>query len=160
MIMTYLKNSIVEKLNFFFHKYQVNILTISIGIIYLWFGLLKFFPNWSPAEGLATKTLSILVFHAIDNNILIIILALVEVFIGISLIIRIKTKALMYLVFIHMFGTFAPFFLMTEITFNKPPFGFSIIGQYILKNIVIISGLIIVFSKNNHQIKYQNEKTV
>jgi uncharacterized membrane protein YkgB len=145
--MSSIKNIFVVKIHQFSDKHSIDFLSISIGIIYLWFGALKLFPNLSPAEELAGETLSTLVFHAIDQRILIIALALIEIFIGISLLFRKTYKIVIYLAFTHMLGTLLPIFIFPEISFNKPPFGFSIIGQYIMKNLVIISGLIIVFSK-------------
>lgn len=131
----------------FSDRHRFSLLSISIGVVYLWFGALKLFPSWSPAEDLALETLSMVVFHTMNSKVLLTLLACVEVFIGLSLIFRFTTKLMILLVLIHMFGTMIPLFFMTNITFNKPPFGFSIIGQYILKNIVIITGLLIVFSK-------------
>lgn len=145
-----LKNSISTTCYSFIDKYRVDLLAISIGIIYLWFGALKLFPNWSPAEGIATETLSALVFHSISKQFLLVALGLVEVGIGIALILRNVSRFLKYVVFMHMLGTLLPLFIFPEITFNKPPFGFSIVGQYILKNIVIVSGLLIVFSKKTN----------
>jgi hypothetical protein len=40
----------------------VRLLRISVGIVFLWFGVLKFFPGLSPAQTLATNTMHILTF--------------------------------------------------------------------------------------------------
>jgi uncharacterized membrane protein YkgB len=40
----------------------IQLLRISLGIVFLWFGVLKFFPGTSPAEQLATKTILVLTF--------------------------------------------------------------------------------------------------
>ena len=37
-------------------------LRLSLGVIFLWFGLLKFFPGLSPAQSLAADTIAILSF--------------------------------------------------------------------------------------------------
>jgi hypothetical protein len=42
-------------------------LRISIGIIFVWFGLLKFFPEYSPAEELASDTISKLTINLISS---------------------------------------------------------------------------------------------
>ncbi|MCF7568843.1 doxx family protein [Sabulilitoribacter arenilitoris] len=147
--MNELKNVLVSKIYKYSDKHKVSFLAISIGLIYLWFGILKLFPGLSPAENLAGNTLSAIVFYTINQRTLLIVLALVEIFIGINLLFQKRNKLLIYLVFIHMIGTLLPLFIFPEISFTKPPFGFSIIGQYIMKNFVIISGLIIVFSKKS-----------
>jgi len=60
-------------------KKQLNcftLLSITIGIVYLWFGALKFFPHLSPAEDLAKNTINLLSFQLIPPNISIVLLAL------------------------------------------------------------------------------------
>ncbi len=44
-------------------KTKLKLLAISIGLIYVWFGPLKFFPELSPAESLATETIDAMTFH-------------------------------------------------------------------------------------------------
>jgi hypothetical protein len=36
----------------------VPVLRIGLGLVFLWFGALKFFPDLSPAQDLATRTIS------------------------------------------------------------------------------------------------------
>ncbi len=43
-------------------KKSITFLRISIGIIYFWFGALKFFHGYSPAEDLAINTINELTF--------------------------------------------------------------------------------------------------
>ena len=143
-----LKNVFANKISAYSNKHKVSFLAFSIGLIYLWFGALKLFPGLSPAENLAGNTLSIIFFHTVNQRTLLILLALIEIFIGMSLLLGKRNKIVLYLVFAHMIGTLLPLFILPEVSFTKPPFGFSIVGQYIMKNFVIISGLIIVFSKN------------
>ena len=38
----------------------IRFLRISLGVVFLWFGVLKFFPGLSPAQTLAGNTISIL----------------------------------------------------------------------------------------------------
>ena len=151
--MNALKNVLINKIYSYSDKHKVSFLVISIGIIYLWFGVLKIIPGLSPAENLAGKTLSMLVFNTVNEQVLVAVLAIIEVFIGICLMLRLKFKIIKYVVFAHILGTLLPLFIFPDISFNKPPFGFSIIGQYIMKNLVIISGLLIIFS-NNNKLKY------
>ena len=138
-----------NKLGEFIQRNCVQISSISIGIIYTWFGVLKFFPGYSPAEALAQKTLTALTLNTISPETLLLLLGIVELFIGITLIINVRKRFLFYAILIHMIGTFLPFFLFPELTFNKPPLGFSIVGQYIMKNLVILSGVLIIFVKKS-----------
>ncbi len=57
--MTWLKNPDPRILNEF-ARISLTLLRISLGIVFLWFGVLKFFPELSPAEELATRTIEVL----------------------------------------------------------------------------------------------------
>lgn len=119
-----------------------NLLSISIGIVYFAFGILKFFPHLSPAEDLAEQTISKLTFGLVSGKFALISLAIMETFIGVTFIFQITHKFVIYLALFHMAATFLPFIFFPEITFNTSVSSFSIVGQYIVKNIIIIGALL------------------
>jgi uncharacterized membrane protein YkgB len=123
----------------------VSILRVSIGIIYLWFGALKFFHGYSPAEALAIKTIHALTFGLISDSYSIILLASWECLVGVMLIAGKWVKASLALLFVHMICTFTPLFLFPEDSFRYAPYGLSLVGQYIIKNIVIITSALVVW---------------
>lgn len=117
---------------------------LSLGIIFLWYGILKFFPELSPAEDLATKTIDILFFHLIPADISIKLLALWEVSIGLGLLFGIYLRFALMLFFVHMVLTFSPLFVLPELSFTSAPYAFTLVGQYIVKNIIfILMGILI-----------------
>ena len=122
-----------------------RMLCISIGIVYVWFGLLKFFPGLSPADILAKQTISLLTFSIIPENVGILLLAIIEVAIGLCLIFNIQLKKVIVAALIHLVLTFIPVVFFPEISFSKAPFSLTLVGQYIIKNIVIISALLLVY---------------
>lgn len=122
-----------------------RLLAISIGIIYLWFGLLKFFPELSPADGLAKHTITFLTFGLIPENISILMLAVIEVGIGLCLLFNFKLKTVVSLAIIHLILTFIPILFFPEVSFTQAPFVLTLVGQYIVKNIVIISALFFIY---------------
>ena len=61
-------------------KNGLIILRISLGVVFFWFGLLKFFPGLSPEENLVRNTI-----YFINPDIFIPILALWETTIGIGI---------------------------------------------------------------------------
>ena len=126
------------------HMNKLKFLTISIGIIYLWFGILKFFPNLSPAEVLATNTVEVLTFHLISPKLGCLLLAILEVGIGIGLLVGWKQTLFVKIALGHMIFTFTPLFVFPEESFTYAPYGFTIVGQYIMKNIVIIMALLLL----------------
>jgi uncharacterized membrane protein YkgB len=122
----------------------ILLLRLSIGIIFLWFGLLKFFKGMSPAETLAIKTIDKLTLHMLNEKLIITGLAAWETIIGIGLIFKIYLRATLLLLFLQMLGTFTPLLLFPSDVFTHFPFALTIEGQYIFKNIVIISGALVI----------------
>lgn len=122
----------------------ILILRVSIGIIYFWFGVLKFFPGLSSAADLATDTISIISFGLIGFEMAMLILAVWETLIGIGLIFRLFLRETLLLLFLQMIGTILPLFFFPAETFSIIPFVPTLEGQYIIKNIVIISAGIVI----------------
>ena len=107
-------------------KFKGKIISTSIGIVYLIFGVLKFFPDFSPAEELATNTIQILTLGILPSHVGLITLALFETFIGISLLLNWKNKMIIYFAITHITLTFAPLFLMPEQIFGKNEFAITL----------------------------------
>ncbi|HEX5330180.1 doxx family protein [Sulfuricurvum sp.] len=131
---------------------MVRIIQIAIGINFLWFGMLKMFPGMSPAESLAIMTIEKLTFGLIAPHISIKLLAIWEVLIGTGFIIGMYPKFFVRIFMLHMVLTFSPLFLFPELCFTVVPLGLTIVGQYIIKNLVFIaSGALIcnTLVKNN-----------
>ena len=123
-------------------RHRERMLVFSIGIVYLWFGALKFFPGVSPAEALAKEPLSLLSFHLVPTNISYFLLALWEVTIGIFLILNLKKRLIIYLGMLHILFTFTPLVLLPGVSFNVVPITLTIVGQYIIKNLIIFSAFL------------------
>lgn len=122
----------------------VWLLRISLGLVFLWFGTLKLFPGLSPAQDLAAKTISSLTFGVISTKIALFVLALWESLIGLGLILGLFLRATLLLLWLQMLGTITPLFLFPDLTFTRIPFAPTLEGQYIIKNMVLISaGLVI-----------------
>jgi uncharacterized membrane protein YphA (DoxX/SURF4 family) len=74
----------------------IALLRISMGIVYLWFGALKFFNGVSPAEQLAMQTIHKLTFGLINDHTNLILLAVWETAIGLLLISGKYVKTALY----------------------------------------------------------------
>ena len=122
----------------------LQLLRISLGIVFVWFGVLKFFPGLSPAQGLAINTIKLLTFNLVSEAIIINGLALWEVLIGVGLISGRFMRETLLLLFLQMIGTFSPVFLFPSEVFTRIPYAPTLEGQYIIKNIVIISAAIVL----------------
>lgn len=125
-------------------RHGVRLLRISLGIVFFWFGFLKFFPGLSPATELATRTIDVLAFGAIPAHVSINILAAWETLIGLGLIFGVAMRATLALLFVQMLGTITPIFLFPELVFTRIPYAPTLEGQYIIKNIVLVSAAIVI----------------
>ena len=125
-------------------RHGITILRVSLGVVFLWFGVLKFFPGLSPAQSLAARTIHMLTFGTVTAGVSIPVLALWECAIGIGLITNLFMRATLLLLFVQMLGTITPIFLFPGEVFTVVPYAPTLEGQYIIKNIVLVSaGLVI-----------------
>ena len=125
-------------------RYGVLLLRISVGIVFFWFGILKFFPSLSPAEGLAAQTIETLTFGIVQPELSLPILAAWEVLIGLGLITGQFIRATLFLLVAQMLGTITPLFLFPEATWQIFPISPTLEGQYIIKNLVLVSAGIVI----------------
>jgi len=122
-----------------------NVLSVSIGIVYLWFGALKYFPHLSPAEDLAKNTMHLLTFGVIPENVSIILLAVWETALGIMFITNCCRRIAIWAAFVHMLGTLTPLFLFPDQSFTENALTFTLLGQYIVKNLIILGALWVLY---------------
>jgi len=122
----------------------IQLLRLSLGVVFFWFGFLKFFPGLSPAQALAGNTMSTLSFGLVSPQAAVVVLAAWECAIGLGLIFGRFLRATLFLLWLQMLGTITPLFLFPELCFVSVPFVPTLEGQYIIKNLVLISaGLVI-----------------
>jgi len=122
----------------------VPVVRVALGIVFLWFGILKFFPGVSPAETLAARTIEELTFGAVQPEASLPVLAAWESAIGIGLILNRWMRGVLFLLAVQMAGTFTPLILFPSETFTVWPIVPTLEGQYIIKNIVLIGAAMVV----------------
>ena len=122
----------------------IPLLRISVGIVFLWFGVLKFFPGLSPAQDLAARTIGQLTFGVITPEIALPVLAVWECAIGIGLLAGRFLRLTLLLLFLQLPGTFLPLVFFPAETFLRVPYAPTLEGQYIIKNLVIIAAGIVI----------------
>lgn len=120
------------------------LLRVSLGIVFLWFGALKFLPNLSPAQELATRTISILTGGLIPPSVSLLLLAGWECLIGLGLLLGRGLRGILLLLYVQMLGTLTPIVLFPHEVFVRIPYAPTLEGQYIIKNLVLISAGIVV----------------
>lgn len=125
-------------------QYGMLLLRVSLGIVFFWFGVLKFFPGLSPAEGIASHTIELITGGLLSARAAVLILAVWECLIGLGLIVGKLMRITLLLLFLQMLGTLSPVVLFPHEVFAHIPYAPTLEGQYIIKNLVLISaGLVL-----------------
>ncbi len=133
-----------EKINNWINRHALNLLRISVGIIYVWFGTLKFFPKLSPADQLAKDTIDLITFGLFSSTTSILLLAIWETVLGVFLLAGIWRQSIFFMLLLHMVCTFIPLFFFVDLSFTTSPYAFTLVGQYIMKNIIIICAALVL----------------
>ncbi|MFD2288033.1 hypothetical protein GJU39_17215 [Pedobacter petrophilus] len=127
----------------------MTILRFSLGIIFIWFGILKFFPNVSVAEDIAGRTIRKITFGMVTKQYSMPFLALWECTIGIGLITGKKMVYILFILYLQMIGTFLPLVLFSGECWTSVSFAPTLLGQYIIKNVVLVSSAIVIGATAN-----------
>jgi uncharacterized membrane protein YkgB len=138
-------NRVEEKIIAWMACHGMALLRVSVGIVFLWFGALKFFPGLSPAEDLAGRTMSALSFGLVSRSLSLPVLAAWECAIGLGLITGRFMRASLLLMFLQMSGTILPLFLFPQETWVRFPFAATLEGQYIIKNVVLVAAGVVIY---------------
>jgi len=135
----------------------ITFLRWSIGIIFIWFGMVKFFVGLSPAEDLASSTICTLTGQFFPQGSCMPILAIFESLIGISLLSGKFLKWALGLLFLHMLGTFSTFFIFPEQMFSHFPFVLTMKGQYVMKNIIILAAVTSIWASTRKMVSIRDD---
>ena len=132
-------DTIDDRITRWMADYGLVTLRMGLGIVFFWFGILKFFPGLSPAEDLVKATV-----YFVDPDFFLPILAGWETLIGVGLLTGKAMRATLLLLFLQMPGTALPLVLLPEVVWTAFPYGLTLEGQYIVKNLVLIgAGLVL-----------------
>lgn len=125
-------------------RWGVPVLRVGLGVVFLWFGALKFFPGASPAEALASRTIEVMSGGLIGPTVSLPVLAAWESLIGLGLLTSRYLRATLFLLAVQMLGTLMPLALFPAETFSVFPFAPTLEGQYIIKNVVLVGAAMVV----------------
>ncbi len=127
-------------------RHGVTVTRLALGLVFLWFGVIKFVPGWSPAADLAIRTIDKLTLGLMPASVSLPILALWESLIGIGLLSGRFLRLTLLLLFLQMPGTMLPLLFFPSETFVHIPFSPTMEGQYIVKNLILVGAAIVVGS--------------
>ena len=116
------------------------LLRLSLGTVFVWFGLLKVLSA-SAVGGLVATTVPF------ESSWFVPVLGVVEVVIGLAFVTGRFMRAMLPLFVLHLAGTFFVLIVLPEVAFeNDNPMMLTIVGEFVVKNLVLLSAGLVVAS--------------
>jgi putative oxidoreductase len=123
----------------FLRRVAVPILRVSLGVVFVWFGLLKIFEV-SPVSELVARTV-----YWVDPDIIVPVLGAFEVTVGVLLLLGRALRLTLFLFLLQMLGTFLTFIVLPDVTFRDGnPLLLTVEGEFVVKNLVLIAAALVV----------------
>ncbi|MEV4506826.1 DoxX family protein [Streptomyces klenkii] len=141
-------------------QYTITGLRISIGVIFLWFGIPKFFPGGSPAEPLAVRTVDALSLGVVEGDCARILVASAEIVIALMLLSGAANRLTAVLLIGHLVGACAPLLLFPSDVWRSFGVG-TMEGQYMIKNVILVAAALVIagHSGQNKSAESQSRRT-
>jgi putative oxidoreductase len=125
--------------------HSITLLRLSLGAVFLAFGVLKLFPGVSPAENLVKATTDLLTFGLIPGSVALAGVAVLECVIGLMLIAgRRALRGAIYLLTVQLVGILSPVVLLTARLFSGPHHAPTLEGQYVLKDVILVGATLVL----------------
>jgi len=125
-------------------KHSIDLLRVSLGVVFLGFGVLKFFPGASPAEALVARTVDALSLGIVSGREAVVLTAVAECFIGITLISGKFLRAGLLVLAASLVGIMSPLVIFWGDMFPGTP---TLEAQYVFKDIVLATGGLVVAAR-------------
>ncbi len=142
-------------------RYSIPFLRVSLGLVFLGFGVLKFVPDLSPAEGIATETMDKLTLGVVPGSVGLVLVALLETAIGVCLVTGRYLRLGLALMAVAMVGILSPLALLTDELFRRQDlYAPTLAGQYVLKDVVLLAaGLVVTASAQGGRLVIASDRT-
>lgn len=125
-------------------RHSIDLLRLSLGVVFLGFGVLKLFPGVSPAEGLVEATIEVLTGGLVPARVGLVVTALLECAIGVSLIAHRWVRLTVYLLAFELLGILSPLVLLPGRMFGGPFHAPTLEGQYVLKDLILVAAAMVI----------------
>lgn len=125
-------------------RFGIPLLRISLGIVFLWFGLLKIF-DVSPMNYLIELSYQSFPYPATT-----IILGIWESIIGLGLIFKKFIRIIVVMLWMQMIGIIGSLFLQPHIFFKENPLILTLEGEFVVKNLTIIAASLVIVGLRAH----------
>lgn len=114
----------------------------SLAIVFGWFGALKLF-DLCPLGGFISRSLPF-----VPSGPFLFTLGCWEVAIGVCMLVRPLVRVGLWLILFHLPGTFLPLIVIPGECFTQFPYGLTVAGQYIVKNLTLASAALVVAARS------------
>jgi putative oxidoreductase len=132
-------------------RVSVPLLRVTIGIVFAWFGALKLTGD-TPVARLVADTLPFL-----PKGFIVPALGVFEVLLGLALLVGRRLDLVVVLLVLHLAGTFMVLIVTPEQAFsNHKPLMLTMVGEFVVKNVVLIAAALVVATKYAHRIEMAN----
>lgn len=121
-----------------------TILRLSMGMIFLTFGLLKFFPGVSPAEGMAVATFDQLTLGLLPDELSRLFVASFETVLGVLLLTGWVPRIALAMLALQIVGILSPLVLLSGELFAGPFGAPTLEGQYVLKDLILAAAALVI----------------
>jgi putative oxidoreductase len=129
-----LSDRLDQKVIEFMSSYAILIIRVSLGIVFVWFGLLKVM-GVSPVSDLASQ-----VVYWLPSELFVSLLGIWEMAIGICLLLGKALRVILSLMFLQLAGTFLVLIMRPEAAFQGGnPLLLTTEGEFVIKNLVLIA---------------------
>lgn len=146
-----------RRLVMFMQKWSYAAVRVSLAVVFIWFGILK--PlGLSPAAALVEATVAWLPLLAPGQWL--VVIGWWEVAIGLAFLHPATVRIAIFLLAGQMLGTFLPLIILSDVTFQAghKPYAPTMEGQYIIKNLVVISAALFIGAGARGQSQRSNPK--
>jgi putative oxidoreductase len=141
------RESTEERVARFTRGAGIPLLRIGLGVVYLWFGVLKLFPGGSPAQNLVERTVSALTFGIIHGDLARLSAAITEIGIAVVLLSFRAPRLCAVVLIAHVVLVSTPLVLFPGEMWSGP-LQASFEAQYILKNLVTVAAAVVIASSH------------
>ena len=122
--------------------FSLPLLRISLGVVFIWFGLLKV-ADATPVGDLVAGTVP-----WFDRSWFVPALGAVEAILGVALLVGRLLTAVCTVLAAHLAGTFLVLIMQPQLAFQDGnPLLLTTVGEFVVKNVVLISAALVLASK-------------
>jgi putative oxidoreductase len=128
----------------------VPLLRITLGVVFLWFGVLKV-AGTSPVRDLVAATVPFL-----PASWFVPAVGVFEVLAGMALVVAVQVRLVAALTVLHLLGTFLVLVVQPAVAFRHGnPLLLSATGEFVVKNLVLLAAALVVARRHDGGDRYR-----